>query len=51
MKLPLTSINWAIGRKRERDLASEEISESGETKRNYGGTEHISLNGRTATNE
>ena len=51
MKLPLTSINWAIGRKRERELASEEIAESGETKRNYGGTEDMSMSDRTATND
>jgi hypothetical protein len=50
MKLPLTSINWAIGRKREGERATEKIPESVETKRNYGGTEEISMNDRTGTN-
>ena len=50
MKLPLTSINWAIGRKRERNLGPEETPESAETKRNYGGTDDISMHKLDKTN-
>ncbi len=50
MKLPLTSINWAIGRRRERNLGPEETPESAETKRNYGGTDDISMHKLDKTN-
>ena len=49
--LPVMSVNWAIGRKRERERGPEEISESTETnKRNYGGTEDVSMHELDKTN-
>ena len=51
MLLPVMSVNWAIGRKRERERGPEEISESTETnKRNYGGTEDVSMHELDKTN-
>ena len=51
MKLPVISLNWAIGRKRKREIESEEMTESTElTKRNYGGTEDVSVQELDKTN-
>ena len=51
MLLPVMSVNWAIGRKREREPGPEEIPESTEmTKRNYGGTEDVSMHELDKTN-